>query len=225
MRFLRKLADSHQGDSLAVRLRRKRFSWFQELLASHAPPIRILDVGGAEDFWQKMEMLDVGGVSILLLNLEPAPAPRSRNIEAITGDARDLARFEDDSFDIVFSNSVIEHVGDFSDQQRMADEIRRVGRSYFVQTPNRYFPIEPHFLFPFFQFLPREVQIFVLTHFSIGWAPKAKDRQEAENRAASIRLLTRRECTRLLPGATLYRERFLGLTKSLVLVHDGRNRD
>ena len=57
MRFLRKLADSHQGDSLAVRLRRKRFSWFQELLASHAPPIRILDVGGAEDFWQKMEML------------------------------------------------------------------------------------------------------------------------------------------------------------------------
>ena len=60
--------------------------------------------------------------------------------------------FKDKSFDAVFSNSVIEHVGTFEDQKMMANEVIRVTNFYFIQTPNLYFPIEPHFLVPFFQF-------------------------------------------------------------------------
>jgi hypothetical protein len=53
-----------------------------------------------------------------------------------------------------FSNSVIEYVGDFPDQQRMADEVRRVGDRYRVQSMSKHFPIEPRFVFPFYQHLP-----------------------------------------------------------------------
>ena len=70
------------------------------------------------------------------------------------GDAVDMPGISDGAFDVVFSNSVIEHVETYENQRRMAAEIRRVGRRYFVQTPNRHFPLEPHFLVPGFQLLP-----------------------------------------------------------------------
>lgn len=57
-----------------------------------------------------------------------------------------MKQFQDNEFDAVFSNSVIEHVGDYEAQRQMANEIMRVGKRYFVQTPNFYFPIEPHIL-------------------------------------------------------------------------------
>jgi 2-polyprenyl-3-methyl-5-hydroxy-6-metoxy-1,4-benzoquinol methylase len=79
-----------------------------------------------------------------------------------------MRQFRDHQFDVVYSNSVIEHVGDLDDMRRMAQEIQRVGKRYFLQTPNRYFPIEPHFVFPFFQFLPRPVQISLVQKFRLG---------------------------------------------------------
>lgn len=39
-------------------------------------------------------------------------------------------------------------VGKERDQERMAAEILRVGRHCYVQTPNKNFPVEPHFIFP-----------------------------------------------------------------------------
>ena len=76
-----------------------------------------------------------------------------------------------DEFDIVFSNSVIEHLGDIEGQRRMAKEIRRVGKYYYLQTPNRNFPVEPHFQFPFFQFLPKWLRTAIVRRWSIGWYP------------------------------------------------------
>jgi hypothetical protein len=125
-----------------------------------------------------------------------------------------MPEFGDKQFDVVFSNSVIEHVGDFADQRRMADEVQRVGRRYYVQTPNRYFPMEPHFLFPLFGVLPIPVRAFLLRHLSLGWYTKIGDRAESFRVARSIRLLTRRELLSLFPGAQLVRERVAGLTKS-----------
>lgn len=76
--------------------------------------------------------------------------------------------FRDKSFDVAFSNSVIEHLQSLEDQARLAAELTRVGRSHFIQTPNKLFPIEPHYLFPFFQFLPTRVQQWLHAHFDLG---------------------------------------------------------
>src|SRR5690625_7584560 len=60
--------------------------------------------------------------------------------------------------DVVYSNSLIEHVGNRKNQLLFADEVQRVGKSYWVQTPNKYCTVEPHFLFPFFQFMPEHLK-------------------------------------------------------------------
>jgi hypothetical protein len=130
-----------------------------------------------------------------------------------------MREFGDQEFDVVFSNSVIEHVGTFADQQAMASEVRRVGRRYFVQTPNKYFPIEPHFLVPGFQFLPVRLRAGWLARRRIGWYPKAASYEAALAEVTQIRLLSLSEFQRLFPEGQLFRERFFGLTKSFVIYH------
>jgi SAM-dependent methyltransferase len=138
------------------------------------------------------------------------------NITFALGDARDMKQFADQQFDVVYSNSVIEHVGDFSDIRQMAIEVRRVGKRYFLQTPNRYFPMEPHFLFPFFQFLPRAIQIALVQNFSLGWIEQRPDRSQAAQAVDGIRLLSYRELSSLFPDGKVAREKIFGLTKSLI---------
>jgi hypothetical protein len=135
-------------------------------------------------------------------------------MRSIVGTATDMSQFTDRQFDVVFSNSVIEHVGGIAEQRSMADEIRRIGRRYYVQTPNRYFPMEPHFLFPFFAVLPVGVRAFLLRHLALGWYSRVEDREESYVLARSIRLLTSRELRALFPDGQLVREYFLGMTKS-----------
>jgi hypothetical protein len=117
---------------------------------------------------------------------------------------------------------VIEHVGGLKDQHRMADEIKRVGKRYFIQTPNLYFPMEPHFLFPMFQFFPLWLKIWLISHYDLGWYVKTPEKEKALEIVKSIRLLCKKELYELFPGAIIYREKFLGLTKSFI-VYDGWN--
>jgi hypothetical protein len=216
MAFLKKLVDNSDADSLATRMRRRRFDFFLSLLDHVKRPAGILDVGGTQGFWESMGRGNLGDLHVTLLNLEAQPVSGS-NFESVAGDARDLSRYADGSFDVVFSNSVIEHLGPgFADQQLMANEIRRVAQRYFVQTPNRHFPIEPHFLTPGFQFLPVPTRVWAATHFNLGWYKKFADRDAARREVESISLLTEREMHRLFPGALIYKEKFLGLTKSFV---------
>jgi hypothetical protein len=149
----------------------------------------------------------------------------SSNFVSVAGDARDLSRYETASFDVVFSNSVIEHLGPiFSDQRRMADEIRRVGKRYFVQTPNRYFPIEPHFLTPWFQFMPLSMRAWMVSHFSVGWYERIPDKAKARREVESVALLTAAQVRQLFPEAQIYKEKIAGFTKSLVAYHGWGNR-
>ncbi len=104
----------------------------------------------------------------------------------------------------------------------MANEVRRVGSRYFIQTPNRYFPVEPHFLVPGFQFLPLEAKVWLSTHFQLGWRPKYADRVEAGKEVARISLLTQRQLAQLFPEASLYTERFAGMPKSFVAYYGWR---
>jgi hypothetical protein len=134
------------------------------------------------------------------------------------GDARDLGRFGDREFDIVFSNSTIEHLGRYDDQKMMASEVVRVGKRYFIQTPNLFFPIEPHFLFPFFQFLPMRLRLFLATNLKLGWYKKFADRGEAKKKIESISLLRKKELGNLFAGSTIKREKILFLTKSFMVI-------
>jgi SAM-dependent methyltransferase len=182
------------------RIRASRYGSFVELVELH-PRDSILDVGCAAG-----TALEAHNTMNQITGLDLRDTHRERferysNVHAfVVGDACAMP-FGDREFDVVFSNSVIEHIAR-ERRHAMANEIRRVGRRYFVQTPNRWFPLEPHYMIPFFQFFPRR-----LRHYY--------DRRFHDDQ---IDLLSARELRQLFSDADIYRERFLGLTKSLFAV-------
>ncbi len=139
------------------------------------------------------------------------------NLTPVEGDGCALP-FADMSFDIVLSNSAIEHVGTWERQQAFAAEVRRVGRRVWVQTPAREFFIEPHLLAPFIHWLSHTWQRRLMRNFTLrGWIDRP-DRAAVDSFLAEVRLLTLSEMQVLFPDCTILRERFLGLTKSYVAI-------
>lgn len=216
MRILHSLRDPDSRFSVAHRMRTRRFAFFREWLAALPRPVRILDVGGTEDYWVRMGFVDPAEVELTIVNLDP-PAPQRPNVRTLAGDACAMPEFADAAFDVAFSNSVIEHVGDYARQRAMASEIQRIGRRYFVQTPSRTFPIEPHFMFPWFQFLPLAWKAWLLMNLNLTFGGKLPTREAAIATARSVELLGEAEFTGLFPGARLYREKLAGLTKSFIV--------
>jgi len=213
--LLRFLSDNRSTTSLAHKFRRSRGRIFEQFLGSFEGTINILDLGGEENFWIQSNLSSIPNIQVTLLNVRKEPTTLN-NFSSIAGDARDLSQFKDQSFDVVFSNSVIEHVGDLTRQTQMAQEIVRVGRAYFVQTPNRYFPIEPHFLFPFFWHLPESVRVFLAIRIGLGWYPRQPNANTAREFLRNFTLLSEPQFRRLFPSAEIQKERFLGLTKSFI---------
>ena len=207
--------DSRDKGSLGDRFRAKRFKLFQRFVDQLEKPLTILDVGGAESFWVNRNFQDRNEIQITLLNLEPQEVSSS-NMSAVVGDATDLSQYSDKQFDIVFSNSVIEHLHNLENQQKMAIECQRVGRYFFVQTPNKYFPVEPHFRFPFFNFLPEAFAFWILTQTTMSLGQKWKP-EDAKMTMKEIRLLSKKEFIALFSGASLYTERLLIFRKSFIL--------
>jgi SAM-dependent methyltransferase len=189
------------------------------MIAELPRPLTILDVGGLPGAWERVDLVNQPGVQITLLNtaeFQHECHTGYPNVDHLVGDARDMRMFLDRQFDVIYSNSVIEHVGGAEDRVRMASEIRRVGKRYFVQTPYRYFPIEPHFVCPLFQFLPTTMQVYLVRNYDLGWHKRIPDRESAERAVRSIELLSKREFRTLFPDATVTFERFGGLVKSLL---------
>jgi len=179
---------------------------------------RILDVGGAAGYWLYLEPLWRGRpIHITMVNKIEVPPPDER-FASFVGDARDLRQFADLSFDLVHSNSVIEHVGLWNDKRRMAQEIRRLAPRYFVQTPNYWFPIEPHLRMPFIHWLPYPWRVKVVMHRACGYYPRAKSYGEAREILDDARLLDAKSAALLFPDAVIERERFAGITKSLIAI-------
>ena len=203
-------------DKLQLKFRKRRFEFFKSLLELLDKPAWILDIGGTPKFWIDMGIEDLQDIHLILLNLELLET-KIPNFQCVKGDARDLKNFRNQQFDVVFSNSVIEHLGNFDDQKKMADEVQRVGKRYFIQTPNYWFPIEPHYRALGFQYFPRKIKIFFLRHFDVGRMKKIVDKKLAEKEAARIRLLKLNELRKLFPQANLYKEKILILTKSFVM--------
>ena len=207
-------ADNTNDHSIAYRFRFKRFLFFLSLWDKLPGTVSILDIGGTQAYWDMMNFSDER-VHITLLNLD-APPVSGPGFESVAGNATDLSMYPDQHFDIVYSNSVIEHLFTKDAQVKMANEARRVGKHYFIQTPNYYFPIEPHWVFPFFQFLPLQCRIWMTRKLNLGHIGRIPDPVAAARQVREIQLLTRAEMQALFPDAKLYEEKIFGLTKSLV---------
>jgi ubiquinone/menaquinone biosynthesis C-methylase UbiE len=146
------------GRPLHKRLRKEKLNLLLSLMAD-GEKNTLLDVGGNSGIDSEWLPLYQAFREVSVVNLDPSPDPHSLpHVRRMVGDGRCLP-FADGSFDWVFSNAVIEHVGPMEDQKRFANEVRRVAaKGYFVACPNRYFPLEPHTLLPFYQFLPNSLQ-------------------------------------------------------------------
>jgi hypothetical protein len=200
----RRLVAFHR--SVLPRFRRRRMRLLVDALRV-TPSTRVLDVGGTARNWALLD----APPSVTVVNLDQAD---------VVADGRWLP-FRDACVDVVFSNSTIEHVGSLDDQRRFAAEIARVGAAYFVQTPNRYFPLEPHLLTPLVQFLPRRARLRFARNFTVwGWLTRPSPTVVAD-RVGRIRLLGAGDMRALFPGAQLHCERWLGVTKSLVAISGG----
>jgi len=214
-RTIFRLANNGDQNSLASRFRAVRFRLFAEMLRTVPGQVQILDVGGAIGMWQRHRSELPEKFHVTLLNREFNDRPQLPYVSYIAGDAREMRIFPDRHFDICFSNSLIEHLG-MMEQVAVANEIRRVAKGYFVQTPNRYFPIEPHFLVPGWQFLPISLRTRLLQRRDFGWMGRVADRALAREMVESIRLLSDRELQRLFADGQIHREKIGPLTKSLV---------
>jgi hypothetical protein len=206
---------SDNPNSLGAKFRARRLQKFEMLFFNqfkHGGEIRILDVGGTANFWKNSKIPNFSGTKIILLNLH-LENPSHPNIQSLQGDATDMSEFPDQSFDLVFSNSVIEHLYTFENQKKMAKEIQRVGKRYFIQTPNKYFPVEAHYALPFAQFIPKNILFLVLTKTRLSRL-KAWKEKDARQYLDEIRLLDENEMRILFPNAEILKEVTWGLSKS-----------
>lgn len=201
--------------------RRRRFATFLSLVDEvlrTKDRVRVLDLGGGVAYWKGLEEAwSDRPIHITLVNLDQEPVPDQRFV-SLAGDACDLPDMADGSFDIVHSNSVIEHVGGWQQKRRMAKEVRRLAPRYFVQTPNFWFPIEPHYRAPVIHWLPPMWRRGLVMRRALGFYPKAQTLDEAHRIMADASLVDAREMAELFPEARIERERVLGLTKSLVAI-------
>jgi len=206
---------SENKNSLGNKFRKKRFSFFLKKFDSLNKPITLLDIGGKINFWENRGLAGNNDYIITIINIEKEKSNYS-NINCLIGDATNLNQFNNKSFDIVHSNSVIEHLYNFNNQSKMASEIIRVGKKHIVQTPNKYFFIEPHYLLPFFQFIPNKLKYYILTKTKLSRLKKW-DKNFAKQYIKEIRLLSEKEMKTLFPKSKIYFEKFLGMNKSFTM--------
>jgi len=198
--------------------RRRRFALFLTLMKP-SPSDIVLDVGGFPGFWisapQPVKRIDTLNVHEVDWDGKQAP---NHNIKTLVGDGCSLT-MPDHSYDIAFSNSVIEHVGSWERQRQFAQEIRRVGRRIWVQTPAYECPIEPHYLAPFVHYFPRSFQKKFVRWCTVwGWIERP-DRDQINSMVETTRLLRKSEMRKLFPDCELITERMFGIIpKSYIVI-------
>lgn len=224
MNLARKIADQSSGRSIGLRFRRARMAALLELVAKvHRAKgqCSIIDVGGRKDYWSIVpeEFFAQKRVSITITNIEEESVRRpSEGIFKFEyGDGRQL-RYGDNTFDVAHSNSVVEHVGRWDDMVNFSREVGRVGCSYFVQTPNFWFPFEPHFGTLYFQCLPTPWKIALLMKKERGFFPKMSTVDAAKRAIEHCELLDERMFKALFADAEIHKETFAGMVKSFVAI-------
>ena len=212
-------ANQKNENSVSEISRKKRFEFFGDFCRKlNKPlPLTILDLGGSDYHWRKSGFVNDKNFQITIVNTESQDLSGMDNFIYLKKDVTDLSDFKDEEFDIVYSNSLIEHINTEDLQIKLAEDIRRIGKHYFIQTPNYYFPIEPHFLFPFFQYLPLNLRAALVKKFDLGWYDRQPDKVKAFELASSIKLLSQKELKKLFPDGKIYHEKYLFLNKSFII--------
>ena len=220
MAALKKFFDYKTEDSVVNRIRKKRFDLLRgyfETLIEQKGSIRILDIGGDFAYW-----LNVGWTNtdseIYLLNLSDSVIPPGYpNFHSVVGNALSLS-YQYGEFDIIFSNSVIEHMGSLEGQQQFADKVRQISKCYIIQTPSLWFPLEPHCRIPFFQFIPHSLRAFLIMYFNINYFPRVRNYQKALAVSKTTIMFDKKRFQKLFPEAVIITETFWGLPKSYIAI-------
>jgi hypothetical protein len=188
--------------------REKRFAEFKRIIASEQIP-HLLDVGGiASDWYGRLQTVSRVTTINLTIPGKPAPPPGSPEIECIEGDARNLPMKEGEH-EVVYSNSVIEHVGSFEDQMAFAKEVRRVGKKLWIQTPAFSCPVEPHYLGLFVHWIPLRWRWPFIRWTTFIGLTGAADEEGLRSIMRTTRLLTYQEYKTLFPDCEIWVERML----------------
>jgi hypothetical protein len=210
-RSLAKLIDPDRPGSLTHQFRQSRNEEFTRRFPD-LENMSVLDLGGTAISWR---VLGLRPKSVTLVNLDDAGDPPEPWIEHIREDAC-VGGFG--KFDLVFSNSLMEHLGGHARRARFAEVVRESAPSWWVQTPYRYFPIEPHWIFPFFQFLPFRARIAVTQHWRTLHMDSTPGRAQAAELVASVELISTTEMRMYFPESDIWFERIAGAPKSLVAI-------
>ncbi len=224
MNIAQRIGNYDDVNSVGSKLRQKRIQPLIEMvdqIFAAKGQVSILDVGGMEYYWNIVpkDYLVSRNVKVTLVNLpsDVRPVANPELFDAREGDGCSLP-FPDNAFDICHSNSVIEHVGVWRNKEAFAREVTRVAPRYFHQTPNYWFPWEPHFGFPMFHWLPEPTKLWLFSHFKLGWSAKANNVAEGMALVEYASLLNARMFTSLFPDAEIRKEKFYGLTKSFIAI-------
>jgi hypothetical protein len=223
MSLIYALQDPDNPNSLALRFRRRRARHVAALVSrayEAASRCRILDLGGRSDYWRLLDrgFLERCKVHVTLVNFEAMGGGDDPMFAQVQGDACHLPQYADRAFDMVHSNSVIEHVGDWPKMEAFAAETRRLADRYYVQTPYFWFPIEPHFSTPLFHWRSEQSRARALLKRRHGFCERQSDMGGAMRAVQHARLLDKAQFRHLFPDAAHINERVAGLTKSLIAI-------
>lgn len=219
-----RLANYDDIKSIGSRLRIKRIQPLLRLIekvSEKEGSVNLIDIGGTYQYWKIVpdSFLEKNRVSITIANLPGTESYQASGaFQFAPVDGRDLSRFDDNQFHIAHSNSVVEHVGDWESMVKFSNELKRVARKYFVQTPNYWFPIEPHCMTPLFHWLPKPLRVELVRKFNLGHWKKSSSVIDAVSVVESARLLDKTMFAALFDDADVLGERFLFLTKSWVAI-------
>ncbi len=202
MSLLKNTINVTDKNSLAVKTRLNNFQIFRKLLKSYNKKIKVLDIGGTQEYWEMMEYTDPNLIEVILINIQDIKTTLP-NFISVKMNALDLNIFKFDC-DIIFSHSLIEHI----DHEKFAYIIKTFNKPYFIQTPNKYFPMEPHFLIPLFQFMPLWLKYWLVKRY----------RKELELEIKDINLLSKSELKKLFPNTEIHGEKILGMPQSFIVI-------
>lgn len=208
-------------ESFGARARARRW----ETLLRAFPAIsrmEVVDLGGTVEWWQRAP---VRPARVTVVNLLEPGTSDDPTLVPVLGDAcraREVlaAAGEPNKYDLVVSNSLVEHVGGHAQRAMLAREILGLAPRHWVQTPYRYFPVEPHWLFPFMQFLPLATRTWISQRWPLAHSRPA-DRDTALSEVMWTELIGITEMASSYPRSTIVHERVLGLTKSITAVQLG----